>query len=279
MATHGHVVFYEMNGSRPVRPIHCYTWHDGHRMEAINDLLDLPFKIFNKQKNASLRAYSTPEDLSGVAEGYWVYDQHMEFALSYIEENKLFQRKPWDRAHVYDNWFAMIPLQTCSLSYATWFCQTRFNRWNVVPNVKWCSYPGPDMKVYCTSGRMNGYTIEIDFEKDKEYADESEKILTDKIAALNALLPNPTFDFTSRNGQEIVINCHYQLSRDENTLRIVVPFDPIWCELFWKDVDAANKVIDTNEFDKVPYLKSVVAGIKQRYAPKADAEDALIDQV
>jgi len=231
MSTHGHVVFYEMNGKRPIRPINCYTWHDGHREEAVADLLNLPFKIFSKQKDAYIRANSTDlsrRDISGLAEGYWVYDQNMKFKLREAKNNLC------NREDIYNDWLATIPLQTCSLAYATWFCQNRFNRWNVVPSVKWCTYPGPDVKIYCTSSRINSYTIEIVFsEEDKDYADESEIEYLEKITELNSLIPNQFFTFKNASS----INCHYQLFRKENTIQIVVPFDSIWCELFWKDVE------------------------------------------
>lgn len=276
MATHGHVTFYELSGGKRIRPIHCYTWHDGHKSEAINDLLHLPINIFKKQREASRKTSADPEDMSGVAEGYWVYNQMMEFALrSFFEKPSPYQRRqPWTRESVYGHWQSMIPLQTCSLSYATWFCQQRFNRWNVVPNLKWCSYPGPDIKVLCTDGRLNGYTLEIPFENDTEYADETFENINEHIKSLNSLLPDETIQI----GNLPTINCHYRLARDGNTIRVAVPFDVIYCELFWKDVDEANKLIVEKKYDANPHLTKFVNRLKQVGLFDVGMEDAYINE-
>lgn len=274
MSTHGHITFYELNGSKRVRPIHCYTWHDGHKSEAIKDLLRLPINIFKKQREASRKASNTPEDLSGIAEGYWVYNQMMEFALRafFTKPIQYQKRNPWTRESVYHHWDAMIPLQTCSLAYATWFCHQRFNRWNVVPNLKWCSYPGQDVNVVCTEGRLNGYTLEIPFENDAEYADETFEEISELLKTFNSLLPEAAIKIADWPE----INCHYRLARTGNTLRIAVPFDVIFCELFWKDVSEARQLIIEKKFDENSHLKNFVDRLKEHGIYDVGMEDAYI---
>lgn len=288
MATHGHVLFVEQDGGKRKRPINCYTWHDGHTREAIYDLLHLPFSIFTKQRDAYRKAHSNPEDLSGLKEGYWVYDQHLGFALRAFTERPTKYRQPrgpWTHNYVYDNWLSLIPLQTCHLSYAGWFCQNRFNRWTIVPNKKWCSYPGPDITVVCTHGRLNGYTIEYDMGEDTEYADEVEANFIEHIAALNSHLPHETFLFEDedpfgRNKRPAVeIRCHYKLTRTNNLFHIIVPFDAIFCELLWKDIEKAYELINTNRVAEDEHLERVLARARdaEDRISREMGEDELID--
>lgn len=251
MSTHGHVTFYEPNKTRPIQ---CYTWHDGHTTEAIGDLISLPFRIFNKQKAASADWAQNKDD--GIKEGYWVYNQTLYFAMRYFLDKELpLLRKttPWTHEEVYDSWVSMIPLQTCSLAFATWFCQQRFNRWNVVPNKSWCSYPGPDFIVLSTDKRINSYTIV--YEADKDYIQEIEEEFKEKIAEKNALLPLSEFIWKNERIEEI-IPCHITLNRIGNEFQIHVPFDAIFCELFWQDVDRANQLIATNNVSQDPILEA-----------------------
>lgn len=268
--THGQVTFFDSEGKNP---IYCYAYHDGHEPAAIEDLLQLPLRIFQKQKSAHQKAYSEPEDLSGLKECYWVYDQHMEFAVDFITDQWSYKakngmNKPDTKQDLYNSWLAGIPFDTNQLAVANWFCQQQFNRWNVVPK-SWCSYPNKNIRVRCNGGRLGGYLIRWNleaYESEPEQITDLEEKFRDFVAKLNKKLPDSEFQLNRRfENEPVTINCHYKFRRKENIFYFTVPFDCVYLELFWQDVEYNYKLISENRVAEDPYLERLIKIKTQQY--------------
>jgi len=257
MSSPGHITFFEQKGRKRIRPIHCYTWHDGLLEEAINDLIRLPFVIFNEQREACIKYNDIKSDDSGLRKGYWVYRHFFESAMKHGIKNNIsntyenaYTYKPLTHEDIYNDWVSMIPLQSGPISFANWFCQMRFNRWNVVPNTSWCSFSGPIATVIATAERFNSYIIECT----KSDSHDIVKRLELYISNLNKNILNENFEI-HKNNSSININCHCRLTECDDIVRIIVPFDAIYCELFWQDVQLSNLIISENRVSENPCLE------------------------
>lgn len=237
--THGHIVFYDWDGENRTDPINCHTYHDGFSQEAIDDLLDLPFDIFKKQKKAWENYWSIPQDTEMLRRGYWFYNMQMDFLIRDYYENS----KKKTREEVYKSWISMIPLRSGTLAFAQWFCAYRFNCWGIEAQEQ----ESTNFNVLCTNERLNSYTIEFNMEDfyddDEEAIQEYIESLTEQINKINKLIPN-----------EKMHDCHCSITRIGNMLMIRVPFDAIFCELLWQDYQRFYQLADENRLAEDPYL-------------------------
>lgn len=210
-----------MNGSRKVN---LYTWHDGYFSDAIKTLMGLPLYLFNAAKHSaeyiqSLRSPDgrLPEDsnIRGTirTNAPWFYDIMIGNRHEGYES----------REDVALHWKAMLPMECCDICLANWISWRHFDRWTIVPNLKWCPYPGPDIIIMAERGEYSFGTSPKCDHDDGAYLEEGMEEFTADVEKLNEGMSE-----SAKIRLEKVNKKHFP--------RVVVPFDEIMIDLMWKDI-------------------------------------------
>lgn len=171
MSTHGRMTIKD---SYSKKKIHLYAWHDGHTNEALEMLIKLPFTLFQASKNRhelskDVKTKEQAEKLGKAIDGPWFYDVF----------KRVGKDRPATRQSIGSGWRSMNAMELTGIGLANWVVWHRFDHWNVIPNLKYASYPGdnPDILINLRSGG-SGYNLSVGAEHDQEICrDAIEKAL------------------------------------------------------------------------------------------------------
>lgn len=133
MSTHGRILVKDESDE-----LTLYAWSNGHTKTILFDLIKLPYTIF----------YNSRERYRNKAH---LGSNFYEIILTAAKENK------WDKAEFESVWDSMNLIEIDLVVFASWISYLHFNRWMVVPNLDYCSYPGdkPDLTIDVYDGSYN----------------------------------------------------------------------------------------------------------------------------
>lgn len=212
MSTHGRILF-KNDPALSSDKLNVYAWSNGQKTIAINDLLSMPHTIF---KLAKLHAENN------LIPGHWFYRSFMQYA----------NKEKYNKQSLYELWQILLPVEIHLAGIVNWFTSLHFDRWTVVPNLKYCTYPGnPDLIVeLCTFGEglETNYCIIIDNEEAPGFNLKTE--LDDLVSNLNGLI---------RPGEQVWGNPKIVPINDNmaNQFGYMVPIEQILFELMWQEIE------------------------------------------
>lgn len=224
--THGHILV-TLKGGKKKDNLELYTWHDGHTNEAIEDLITLPQYIleYAKFQTQMFNSPNIPRTKFFEAHhyhGHWFYQHFMYFYVvgakaDFPERSLEAYKADWENSR---------QLEFCMPSVANWMTWIRFDRWTIVPNREWCSYPSDPADIIVEVDEAEGGYL-IQPVKMDDYFDEW-LAETNIIEEINSQVPEfGKIEIREKKGQ----------------WAIWVPFMEILKGLMWNEIQLAKDVL------------------------------------
>ncbi len=219
MTTHGRIlVRKDSEENKPREGLILYAWSDGHTHEAVKDIMSLPFTLFERSID---RANNSNKHI-----GPWYYQMFMSFATESERDSNC---KRWNEGEFSEKWEFLNRIHLHYAGVANWITFIHFDRWTVVPNLEYCSYPNdlPDIIVDVSEDEDEGeYFIHMpDDETSKDILEE----IAPTISELNGQIENKQFHITVANN------------------KICVPFMGITKMLMWQAIQRKYKELDVSK--------------------------------